>query len=53
MININIPIEIKLVAGETIYAELTSINIGGVLGDSTYDAKLNIFEYNDSSSSIL
>jgi hypothetical protein len=53
MININIPIEIKLVAGETIYAELTSLNIGGVLGDSVYDAKLNIFEYNDSNSSIL
>ncbi len=53
MININIPIEIMLIAGETIYAELTSLNIGGGLGDSVYDAKLNIFEYNVSGSSIL
>lgn len=53
MININIPIEIMLDAGETVYAELTSLNVGGGLGDSVYDAKLNIFEYNESSSSIL
>jgi hypothetical protein len=46
MININIPIEIMLDAGETVYGELTSLNVGGALGDSVYDAKLNIFEYN-------